>query len=178
MGNMLQLYCDMTIASSTARFGNLGQTIGISGITTARPYIQLIGQKRYREMMMTGKLITGKEAELWGLINRAVPDAKLEDEVMATVRRIALLPIDGIVTGKAFTALVYHEMGLASSFIEAGFGHSLGAFKLAHEPDEFHFFKMAREQGISAAINARNARYREAPVSRGLLLEEEAGPSS
>ncbi|HJN85541.1 MAG: enoyl-CoA hydratase/isomerase family protein [Dehalococcoidia bacterium] len=175
MGNMIQLYCDMTIASETARIGNLGQTIGISGITTARPYISLIGQKRYREMVTTGKLVSGKEAELWGLVNRAVPDDQLEAEVMATVRRIALLPIDGIVTGKAFTALVYSEMGLVASFIEAGFGHSLGAFKLAHEEDEFHFFKTAREEGISAAIGARNQRYREAPISRGLIIGEEAG---
>lgn len=158
-GNMIQVMCDMTIASYDAKFGNLGQTIGIAGITTIRQYFQLIGQKRTREMLTTGRLVTAREADHWGLINRAVPRDKLEDEVMRTAKRIALIPLDGIVTGKAYAQLVYEHMGLGATFVEAGFAHSLGAFRLYHQPNEYHFFKEVREVGISQAIKNRNARY-------------------
>jgi len=158
MGNALQLCCDITIAANDAHIGNLGQTAGISGITAIRLYISLIGFKRTREMMISGRTWSGREASKIGLINRSVPKAKLEAEVLNEARRIALLPIDGIVAGKAYSHLVYESMGFGLAYTENSYFHALG-LKLKFEPGDFSFFRMAHKDGMRQAVRTRNARY-------------------
>ena len=158
LGNQLQACCDISIAAEDAHIGNLGQVGGISGITLIRLYAHLIGYKRTREMMVTGRTWSGTEASLIGLVNRAVPREELDEEVMNEARRIALLPIDGIVTGKAYTHMVWESMGLGQTFTEQYFAHTL-ALKPRFEEGEFAFFKEVRKNGASAAVNRRRELY-------------------
>ena len=157
-GNALAVCCDMTIAANDAHFGNLGQTGGISGITAIRLYIALIGFKRMREMMISGRTWSGREASAIGLVNRSVPVEQLEAEVLNEARRIALLPLDGIVVGKAYTHMVYEAMGFAQGFTENSYFHTLG-LKLKFEEDDFAFFKELQRTGVSEAVRARKERY-------------------
>ena len=158
LGNALQACCDISIAAEDAHIGNLGQVAGISGITLIRLYAHLIGYKRTREMMMTGRTWSGREASLIGLVNRAVSPDVLDAEVMNEARRIALLPIDGIVSGKAYTHLVWEAMGMGQAFTELYLGHTLG-LKLRFEEDEFAFFKEVRSNGARAAVTKRRELY-------------------
>lgn len=158
LGNQLQACCDISIAAEDAHIGNLGQVAGISGITLIRLYAHLIGYKRTREMMISGRTWSGVDASLIGLVNRAVPKEQLEAEVMTEARRIALLPIDGIVSGKAYTHLVWEAMGMGQAFTELYFGHTLG-LKLRFEEDEFAFFKEVRRNGASSAVAKRRELY-------------------
>jgi len=157
-GNALAVCCDMTIAANDAHFGNLGQTGGISGITAIRLYIALIGFKRMREMMVSGRTWSGKDASAIGLVNRSVPAEQLEQEVLNEARRIALLPLDGIVVGKAYTHLVYEAMGFGQGFTENSYFHTLG-LKLKFEPDDFAFFKELQRTGVSDAVRKRKELY-------------------
>lgn len=157
-GNVLQACTDITIASHNASFGNLGQTAGISGITIIRLYIHLIGYKRMREMMIAGRTINGREASKIGLINRSVPAEKLDAEVLNEARRIALLPLDGIVAGKAYSHQVYESMGFSQAFTENAYFHTLG-LKLKFEEDEPAFFREAQKKGVGAAAKDRALRY-------------------
>ena len=158
LGNQFAACCDITIAAEDANIGSLGQVAGISGVSLIRLYANLIGYKRTREMMVTGRTWSGTEASLIGLVNRAVPREDLDAEVMNEARRIALLPIDGLVTGKAFTQLVWESMGLGQTFTEQYFGHTL-ALKPRFEEDEFAFFKEVRRNGASAAVKKRRELY-------------------
>ncbi len=56
------------------------------------PY--LIGQKKTRELLMTGDLIDGVEAHRIGLVNRVVPADRLVAEVDALADRLARVPPD------------------------------------------------------------------------------------
>lgn len=158
LGNQLQACCDISIAAEDAHIGNLGQVGGISGITLIRLYAHLIGYKRTREMMVCGRTWSGREASLIGLVNRAVPAGKVADEAMNEARRIALLPIDGIVSGKAYSHLVWEAMGMGQAFTELYFGHTLG-LKLRFEENDFAFFKEVRRNGASAAVAKRRELY-------------------
>lgn len=158
LGNQLQACCDISIAAEDAHIGNLGQVGGISGITLIRLYAHLIGYKRTREMMVTGRTWSGREASLIGLVNRAVPREKLAEEAMTEARRIALLPIDGIVSGKAYSHLVWEAMGMGQAFTELYVGHTLG-LKLRFEEGDFAFFKEVRRNGASAAVAKRRELY-------------------
>ena len=158
LGNQLQACCDISIAAEDAHIGNLGQVGGISGITLIRLYAHLIGYKRTREMMVTGRTWSGREASLIGLVNRAVPREQLAEEAMTEARRIALLPIDGIVSGKAYSHLVWEAMGMGQAFTELYVGHTLG-LKLRFEEGDFAFFKEVRRNGASAAVAKRRELY-------------------
>lgn len=158
LGNALQACCDISIAAEDAHIGNLGQVAGISGITLIRLYAHLIGYKRTREMMVTGRTWSGREASLIGLVNRAVPTDRLAEEALNEARRIALLPIDGIVSGKAYSHLVWEAMGMGQAFTELYIGHTLG-LKLRFEEDEFAFFKEVRANGAKEAVRKRRELY-------------------
>ena len=158
LGNQFQACCDISIAAEDAHIGNLGQVGGISGITLIRLYAHLIGYKRTREMMVCGRTWSGREASLIGLVNRAVPADKVAEEALNEARRIALLPIDGIVSGKAYSHLVWEAMGMGQAFTELYFGHTLG-LKLRFEENDFAFFKEVRRNGASAAVARRREIY-------------------
>ena len=92
-GNELVMMCDLVVAGESAR---LGQPEILVGSTAAGGGIQLlplvVGEKRAREMVLTGKLLSADEAHQFGLINRVVPDESVEEEA----RRMALEVIDRV----------------------------------------------------------------------------------
>jgi enoyl-CoA hydratase/carnithine racemase len=48
-----------------------------------------VGRKNAMEMLLTGRFVDAATAEKWGLINRAVPLAQLDGQVMALVKELA-----------------------------------------------------------------------------------------
>jgi enoyl-CoA hydratase/carnithine racemase len=83
--------CDLSIASDDSQIGiPIARTLGncASSGTFAR-IVSLIGPARAKEMIFTGRLFPAAEAAAIGLINRVVPKASLESEVMAMAAQIA-----------------------------------------------------------------------------------------
>jgi enoyl-CoA hydratase len=150
----------MTIAAEDAKIGHSEQRLGFSGAMYVFPIeIALIGQKRARELLLTGKLIDGKEAERIGLVNQVVPADQLEAETRKLARSMTLLPRDGIAIGKATARLAYDSMGLSSAFGQGYLGHTLFT-NIRYEPGEFNFIKRRRDVGMREAVKERDARYK------------------
>ena len=86
-GCELVLASDIAIASEKAKFGQPEINIGIipgSGGTQILP--RLIGEKRAKEMLFTGRTITAAEALQFGMVNKVVPPEQLQeatDEIIA-----------------------------------------------------------------------------------------------
>jgi enoyl-CoA hydratase/carnithine racemase len=59
-----------------------------------------VGRKHAMEMLLTGRFVDAATAEKWGLVNRAVPAAHLDSEVMALVRELAQLSPYALRIGK------------------------------------------------------------------------------
>jgi enoyl-CoA hydratase len=92
MGANIALFCDITIAAETARFGDTHVRIGVvAGDGGAVIWPPLIGPSRAKEYLMRGNLINGVEAARMGLVNYAVPAA----EVMPKAKEIARELADG-----------------------------------------------------------------------------------
>jgi enoyl-CoA hydratase len=73
-GLELALWCDMRVASETAKFGVFCRRWGVplvDGGTVRLP--RLIGHSRALDMILTGREIGAREAFDWGLANRLVP---------------------------------------------------------------------------------------------------------
>ena len=79
-GLELALWCDMRVASQSAKFGVFCRRWGvplIDGGTVRLP--RLIGQSRALDMILTGREVGAREAFDWGLANRLVPQGQALD---------------------------------------------------------------------------------------------------
>lgn len=90
LGASLALSSDIVIASEKAKIGDPHVQIGfVSGDGGAFLWPQLIGFLRAKEYLLTGDPIPAVEAARMGLINRAVPAERLDEEVYTLARRLA-----------------------------------------------------------------------------------------
>jgi enoyl-CoA hydratase len=89
-GTEIAMACDFIYASETAKFGqpeiNLGIMPGFGG-TQRLP--RLLGKAMAKELCMTGVMISAKEANEIGLVNKVFPPDKLWEETMKTANSLA-----------------------------------------------------------------------------------------
>ena len=89
-GCELALCCDFIYAAETARFALTEVTLGImpgAGGTQNLP--RAVGERRAKEIILTGRPFTAAEAHEWGMVNRLCAPAKLVEEALDTARHIA-----------------------------------------------------------------------------------------
>ena len=92
-GLELALWCDLRVASESAKFGVFCRRWGvplIDGGTVRLP--RLIGQSRALDMILTGREVGAREAFEWGLANRLVPEGRALAEAKALAEVIAKFP--------------------------------------------------------------------------------------
>lgn len=159
-GLYMMTLCDLAIASEDAQIGHVGQRLGFAGSTasTIPILIMNIGLKKALELLLTGKIISGKEAEELGLVNKAVPLGKLEEEVRKLAEGISLMPADGIAIGKAARHMMYEAMGLTCGFPMAYMSHTMFT-NVRYEPGEFMVFKERKDRGTKGMFHYRDSRY-------------------
>jgi len=88
-GFEIVLTCDLAIAAEDAVIGDQHINYGLFG-AGGSPYRLplLVGIRKAKELIFTGKWISGKEAEKIGLVNRAVPADQLESAVDEMVAQL------------------------------------------------------------------------------------------
>jgi enoyl-CoA hydratase len=89
-GLELTLCCDFAYASETARFALTEVTLGImpgAGGTQNLP--RTIGERRAKEVILTGRPFTAQQALEWGMVNRLCPSGEVLGAVLETARTIA-----------------------------------------------------------------------------------------
>jgi enoyl-CoA hydratase/carnithine racemase len=80
-GCQLTASCDLAVAAESAGFALPGGKGGWFCHTPAVPVARSIGRKRLMELVLTGDTVDAATALDWGLVNRVVPDAELDDAV-------------------------------------------------------------------------------------------------
>ena len=81
-GFELMISCDFCIAADDARIGDFHIRRALFG--GAGPIYRLpryIGLRKTKELLFTGKLLSGKECEEWGLANVSAPSAELDQAI-------------------------------------------------------------------------------------------------
>jgi enoyl-CoA hydratase len=89
-GCELALCCDFLYAAETARFALTEVTLGImpgAGGTQNLP--RAVGERRAKEIILTGRPFSARDAYDWGMVNRLCTPEKLLDAALETARRIA-----------------------------------------------------------------------------------------
>ena len=102
-GCALAVACDLRIAADTARLGvpvarTLGNCLSVENLARL---VDLVGQGRALELMLTGRLVPAVEALAWGLVHRVVPAADLDAETRTLAGELASRATSTVATTKA-----------------------------------------------------------------------------
>jgi len=93
LGATVALFCDVIYMAETARIGDPHVRVGlVAGDGGAVIWPLLVGPARAKEMLLTGDLLSAKDAERMGLVNRVVPADQLMPTAMALATRLAKGP--------------------------------------------------------------------------------------
>lgn len=76
-GTGLATLADFTLAATEARFGYTEVRIGFMPAIVASFLVRQIGEKRARDLLLSGRLIDAEEARALGLVNEVVPQERL-----------------------------------------------------------------------------------------------------
>ena len=130
-GCQLVAQCDLAVASDAAKFVTSGVTWGFFCSTPGVAVGRNLQRKHAMEMLLTGEPIGAARALEWGLVNKVVSPAELDDAVLTLAKTLAAKPPATVAAGKrAF----YQQMDLgleqayklASGVIAASFAHEEG----------------------------------------------------
>jgi dihydroxynaphthoic acid synthetase len=115
-GHVFHVLCDLSIASDTARFGQVGPRVGSFDAGFGTTYLaRVIGEKRAREMWFLCRQYDAATAERWGLVNAVVPAARLLDEAKSWVAEMAAMSPTALRFLKhSFNTDTEHQAGLAN----------------------------------------------------------------
>jgi enoyl-CoA hydratase/carnithine racemase len=151
-GLYLALSCDVVVAADDARFGEPAVRMG--HVPAFPPLIYLVGYKKAKEYLYLGWDVSAQEAEQMGMINRAVPAADLEAEVLRFARALALPPSDGMVFAKESLNSAMEARGLGAAW---RFATDVGLVTTAGPSDDtFDFFATRTRVGAAAAVAQRD----------------------
>lgn len=149
-GCQLVATCDLAVAAESASFAIPGGKGGLFCHTPLVAVARNIGRKRALEMALTGDPISAATAADWGLVNRVVPDDRLDAEVDDLVRR----SIRGSVRSKALgKSTFYAQVDLPQS---TAYDTAVDVMsRAAVSPDA--------QEGIAAFLGKRPPRFTERP---------------
>jgi enoyl-CoA hydratase/carnithine racemase len=86
----LALVCDLRIGARDAKYGANFVKLGLApGMAISYLLPRLVGLARANELLFTGRLVDGSEAEQLGILNRAVAAGDVLGEALALARTIA-----------------------------------------------------------------------------------------
>jgi len=142
-GCQLVASCDLAVAADTARFATPGVNIGLFCSTPMVALSRNLPRKQAMEMLLMGEMIDASQAEQWGLINRSVPEDKLDETLASFTDKLGEKSALTISIGKpAFYDQL--EMDLKS------------AYKFASDVMVRNMLAYDAEEGINAFIEKRD----------------------
>jgi enoyl-CoA hydratase len=161
-GSDLALCADVVIASEDARIGTPYSRMW--GCYLSGMWLYRLGLTRAKEFALTGRPLSGGEAAQAGLINAAVPFARLEAEVHERAAQLAAIPLSQLAAMKLIVNQAYENMGLASTQL---LGPVLDGL-MRNTPQAREFIELAGSEGVSSMVARRDGPfgdYSQAPAA-------------
>jgi methylglutaconyl-CoA hydratase len=110
-GTGLATMCDITIASTEAKFGYTEVRIGFVPAIVSSFLVRQVGEKHARDLLLTGRIFDATEAYRFGLVNEVVEPERL----MSRVQEIAAVllensPISLVATKRLISGFGFEEL--------------------------------------------------------------------
>jgi methylglutaconyl-CoA hydratase len=147
-GTGLATICDFTLAVPAANFGYTEVRIGfVPALVSAFLALQ-IGDKRARDLLLTGRLFDASEAHRLGLVNEVVAPEHLEARVRALALALEANSPESLGATKRLLA------AQNKAWLDAAIAQALEANARARETADFH-------EGIAAFLEKRKPVWKE-----------------
>ena len=158
-GSDIALCCDLVVMAEEAKIGY--PPARVWGIPTPAMWVYRLGAEKAKRMLLTGDLITGKEAAQMGLVLEAVPEAELDARVVALATRIAAVPKNQLMMAKLTINQAIESQGLTQTQMFATIFDGIAR----HSPEGAWFKKLAEERGFKEAVRQRDG---GEPIAEGV----------
>lgn len=149
-GSDIALCSDLVVMAEDARIGY--PPTRVWGCPTTAMWVYRLGAEKAKRMLFTGDKITGAEAEKLGLILKAVPADKLDEEVDALAHRIATVPQNQLMMQKMMVNQALYNMGLMGTQMIATVFDGI----TRHSPEGLNFKRRSEEKGWKQAVDERD----------------------
>lgn len=149
--------CDIKIASERAIMGEPEIRAGVGPPLLITPFS--VNLATAKELLLTGDTIDAQTAARIGLVSRVVAHDDLMGECERIARKICLISAVGVKMTKIAVNRALEGMGFLSAI-----QHNIELmthFDTSVTPEQEEFNAIRREQGLRAALNWRDARFRE-----------------
>lgn len=87
-GAGLALACDFVIAASTARMGYPEVKRGLAAAIVMHDLVHQVGDRRARQLLLTGAMVSAADADRWGLVNQVVEPERCLDEAISLAQSL------------------------------------------------------------------------------------------
>jgi enoyl-CoA hydratase len=158
-GSDIALCCDLVVMAEDAKIGY--PPARVWGVPTPAMWIYRLGAEKAKRMLLTGDLITGKEAAAMGLVLEAVPESELNARVVALATRIAAVPKNQLMMVKLTVNQAIESQGLTQTQMFATIFDGIAR----HSPEGVWFKRLAEEKGFKEAVRERDG---GAPIAEGV----------
>lgn len=145
-GTGLATICDFSLAVTSAKFGYTETRIGfVPALVSAFLTLQ-IGDKRARDLLLTGRLFDASEAYRLGLVNEVVAPESLDEHVKALARILAANSPESLAATKRLLT------AQNKAWLDAAIAQAMEANAQARETEDFR-------EGIAAFLEKRKPRW-------------------
>ena len=158
-GSDIALACDLVVMAEAAKIGY--PPARVWGVPTTAMWVYRLGAERAKRMLLTGDLVTGRDAYAMGLVGGCVPEAQLDAEVDRLAQRMAGIPRNQLMMNKLMINAAYENMGLATTQMLATLFDGIAR----HTPEGMWFKQRAEQVGFKQAVQERDS---GAPIAEGV----------
>ncbi|MEO0360260.1 MAG: crotonase/enoyl-CoA hydratase family protein [Pseudomonadota bacterium] len=149
-GSDIALCADLVVMAEDAEIGYMPARVW--GCPTTAMWVYRLGPEKAKRMLFTGDKISGREAAEMGLVLKAVPAERLDEEVEALADRMASVPVNQLMMQKMVINQAVEALGLNETQRLATVFDGI----TRHSPEGLAFKARAEEVGWKQAVDERD----------------------
>ena len=150
-GSDIALCSDIIFMAEDAQIGY--PPARLWGCPTTMMWVYRLGAEKAKRMLLTGDLVSGKEAEKMGLIYKACPADKLDEAVEQMADRMLGIPQNQLMMQKMVINQAYNQMGMETTQMIATIFDGI----TRHSPEGVAFKQRCEEVGFKQAVIERDS---------------------
>ena len=150
-GSDIALCCDIIIMAEDAKIGY--PPARLWGCPTTMMWVYRLGAEKAKRMLLTGDLVSGKEAYEMGLVYKSCPADELESAVNQLANRMAGIPQNQLMMQKMVINQAYNQMGMETTQMIATLFDGI----TRHSPEGVAFKERCEKVGFKKAVKERDS---------------------